>query len=486
MSSDTPRTTRRRVLLGIGTGATVGLAGCSGNSDQGGTETATSTPTETTMPTETATDAPEETPMGSAMVRVAHLSPNAPNVDVYVDESAVLEDVPFGAVSEYLDVPAGERQVEITAAGDPDTSVFSGPVTVEDGTAYTVAAIGEIGDSADRMFEPLILQDDNSDPGGDTARVRVVHASPDAPAVDVTVASSGDALYDGVAYGQSGYVEVPAGEYTLQIRGDTDGNDGDVVASFDVDLAGGQVYTAFAAGYLSPDDEPADTPFDLLVAQDTESGTMSDGMDDPAMVRVAHLSPNAPNVDVYVDGSAALEDVPFGAVSGYLDVPAGTRTVEITAAGDPDASVFAGDVGVESGQPYTIAAIGEIGDGADQMFEPLVLQDDNSAPDSGMARLRVVHASPDAPAVDVTVAAGDVLFDGVAYGGSGYVEVPAGDYTTQIRGDTDSNDGDVVAEYDVSLSGGQVYTAFAAGYLSPDDEPADTPFDLVVAQDTMA
>ncbi|RLM89365.1 DUF4397 domain-containing protein [Halobellus sp. Atlit-38R] len=486
MSSDTPRTTRRRVLLGIGTGATVGLAGCSGNSDQGGTETATSTPTETPMPTETATETPEETPMGSAMVRVAHLSPNAPNVDVYVDESAVLEDVPFGAVSEYLDVPAGERQVEITAAGDPDTSVFSGPVTVEDGTAYTVAAIGEIGDGADQMFEPLILQDDNSDPGGDTARVRVVHASPDAPAVDVTVASSGDALYDGVAYGQSGYVEVPAGEYTLQIRGDTDGNDGDVVASFDLDLAGGQVYTAFAAGYLSPDDEPADTPFDLVVAQDTESGTMSDGMDDPAMVRVAHLSPNAPNVDVYVDGSAALEDVPFGAVSGYLDVPAGTRTVEITAAGDPDASVFAGDVGVESGQPYTIAAIGEIGDGADQMFEPLVLQDDNSAPDSGMARLRVVHASPDAPAVDVTVAAGDVLFDGVAYGGSGYVEVPAGDYTTQIRGDTDSNDGDVVAEYEVSLSGGQVYTAFAAGYLSPDDEPADTPFDLVVAQDTMA
>ena len=456
MSSDTPRTTRRRVLLGIGTGATVGLAGCSGNSDQGGTETATSTPTETPMPTETATDAPEETPMGSAMVRVAHLSPNAPNVDVYVDESAVLEDVPFGAVSEYLDVPAGERQVEITAAGDPDTSVFSGPVTVEDGTAYTVAAIGEIGDSADRMFEPLILQDDNSDPGGDTARVRVVHASPDAPAVDVTVASSGDALYDGVAYGQSGYVLLA------------------------------NIPSRSAAGYLSPDDEPADTPFDLLVAQDTESGTMSDGMDDPAMVRVAHLSPNAPNVDVYVDGSAALEDVPFGAVSGYLDVPAGTRTVEITAAGDPDASVFAGDVGVESGQPYTIAAIGETGDGADLMFEPLVLQEDNSAPDSGMARLRVVHASPDAPAVDVTVAAGDVLFDGVAYGGSGYVEVPAGDYTTQIRGDTDSNDGDVVAEYDVSLSGGQVYTAFAAGYLSPDDEPADTPFDLVVAQDTMA
>ncbi len=124
---------------------------------------------------------------------------------------AVLEDVPFGAVSQYLDVPAGERSVEITAAGDPDTSVFSGPVAVEADTAYTIAAVGEIGDDADQAFEPLVLEDDNSDPGGDTARVRLVHASPDAPAVDVTLASNGDALYDGVEYGGSGYVEVPSG-----------------------------------------------------------------------------------------------------------------------------------------------------------------------------------------------------------------------------------------------------------------------------------
>jgi hypothetical protein len=33
------------------------------------------------------------------------------------------------------------------------------------------------------------------------------------------------------------------------------------------------VYTAFAAGYLTPDDEPADVGFDLPVVQDT--GDMS-------------------------------------------------------------------------------------------------------------------------------------------------------------------------------------------------------------------
>ena len=485
MSSDT---TRRRILLGIGAGVTVGIAGCSGDGG-GGSEnpdTETDSGMDTPMETETETQTEEETEPGTAAVRVAHMSPNAPNVDIYVEGDAVLEDVPFGAVSQYLDVPAGERSVEITAAGDPDTSVFSGPVPVEADTEYTIAAVGEIGDNADQPFEPFVLEDDNSDPGGDTARVRLVHASPDAPAVDVTLASNGDALYDGVEYGGSGYVDVPEGDYTLQVRGDTESNDGDVVAEFDVSLSGGEVYTAFAAGYLSPDDDPTDTPFDLFVTQDTGDSSMeTETESQPASVRVAHMSPNAPNVDVYVDGSAVLEDVPFSAVSDYLEVPAGARTVEITAAGDSDASVFEGDVTVESGQAYTIVAAGEIGDEADEAFAPLVLEDNNTAPGADTARLRVVHVSPDAPAVDVTAeSTGDVLFDGVAYTESGSVEVPANDYTVQIRGDTESNDGDVVADFDVGLAGDQVYTAFAAGYLSPDDEPADTPFDLIVAQDT--
>ncbi len=473
MSSET---TRRKMLVGIGTGLTVGLAGC------GGTDGETATETETATPMETETATAEPTPEGEASLRVAHMSPNAPNVDVYVDGETVLTDVAFSAISNYLSVPAGERQVEITAAGDPDTSVFAGPVPVEADTDYTVAAIGELGEDGDEPFEPLVLEDDNSDPGSDTARVRLVHASPDAPAVDVTVESSGDALYDGAAYGDAAYTEVPAGDYTLQVRGDTESNDGDVVADFDVSLEGGEVYTAFAGGYLSPDDDPSDEAFDLFLAQDT--GEMDSETPD-ASVRVAHMSPNAPNVDVYVDGETVLTDVPFSTISGYLSVPAGERQVEITAAGDPDTSVFAGPVTVEGDTDYTIAAIGELGEDGDEPFEPLVLEDDNSDPGSDTARVRLVHASPDAPAVDVTLAStGDALYDGAAYGDAVYTTAPGGDYTLQVRGDTESNDGDVVADFDVSLSGGEVYTAFAGGYLSPDDDPSDEAFDLFLAQDT--
>jgi hypothetical protein len=271
--------TRRKVLAALGGTVAVGLAGCSqgGGGDATTTDGSTATDTEMTEGEMTTTSGEmtegemTETEMGNmdqAMVRVSHMSPDAPNVDVYVDGGdPVLTDVPFGATSDYLSLPGGTYTVTITAAGDESTVAFEGDVTVEGGTSYTVAAIGELT-SGDSEFRPLVLQDDVSDPGGDTARVRVVHASPDAPAVDVTVSSSGDAIVDGAAFGDTATVEVPANDYTLQIRGDTDSNDGDVVADFDVSLNGGTVYTAFAAGYLTPDDEPADESFDLLVTQD--------------------------------------------------------------------------------------------------------------------------------------------------------------------------------------------------------------------------
>lgn len=274
---------RRRFLLTAGSlGVATLVAGCGG---EGGPGVGTGSPNETTaqtdsptaeqtdMETETETEAETETETetgSDARVRVGHLSPNAPNVDVYVDDSVVLEDVAFGTVSDYLALSAGTHAVEITAAGDPDTSVFQGDVTLEAGTDYTVAAIGEVGENADQPFEPVVLEDDNEPPGSDTARLRAVHASPDAPAVDITAGDT--VLFDGVEFSGSGYTEVPAGDYTVEIRPDTEANDGEVVASFDVSLAGGTVYSAFAAGYLTPDDEPADTPFDLVVTQDAGGG----------------------------------------------------------------------------------------------------------------------------------------------------------------------------------------------------------------------
>lgn len=207
---------------------------------------------------------------GAAQVRVAHLSPDAPAVDVLVDGSVALEGVEFGTVSDYLQVPAGERTVTIRTTEDR-TVVFEGPVTVEAGTMYTIGAVGEV---TENTFRPEIYVDDFEHPGADDALVRLIHASPDAGPVDVTVAESGAVLFDNASFpNATDYATVPAGDYTLEIRPATEDNDGTVVATVDVSLEGGTVYTGIAAGYLTPDDEPADTPFEVILAVDSNGTT---------------------------------------------------------------------------------------------------------------------------------------------------------------------------------------------------------------------
>lgn len=421
-------------------------------------------------------DADEDTPEpAEANLRVAHLSPDAPNVDVFVDGDAVLEDVPFSAFSDYLEVVEGTYAIEITAAGDPDTVVFEEDVELGEGSV-TAAALGELADE-NQPFSVELFEDDLSDPG-ENARVRAIHASPDAPNVDITVESTGDVLFEDVPFGAAGAVEVPEGAYTLEIRPATPDNDGDVVATFDLELAAGTTYTAAAVGYLAPDDAPADEPFDLLL--EVDEGPDDFEPTDDIGFRVGHFSPDAPNVDVFVDGDAVVEGVAYTDVSDYLDVAPGTYDVEIAASDDRETVVFDEELALDGDS--TAVAIGELAD-ENQPFSVELLEDDLSDPDDE-ARVRVLHASPDAPNVDITVeSTGDVLFEDVPFGAAGTVGVPGADYTLEVRPATPDNDGDVVADFDVQLEAGGVYTAVAAGYLTPDDAPADEAFDLLVEVD---
>lgn len=202
-----------------------------------------------------------------ARIRVAHLSPDAPNVDVYVDGVPVLEDVPYRAVSDYLDLEPGTYTIRVVPAGeDPAEAVLEETVEVVDGD-YTIAVIGEVA-AENQPLQTLVLEDDDGPVDPDTARIRVVHASPDAPAVDVVAGENGDALFENVEFGESGYTDVPKGEYTLVVYPASDRETG--VFETDVSLAGGTVYSAFAIGYLEAETAPVDEPFEVLLTDDRE------------------------------------------------------------------------------------------------------------------------------------------------------------------------------------------------------------------------
>jgi hypothetical protein len=183
--------------------------------------------------------------------------------------------------------------------------------------------------------------------------------------------------------------------------------------------------------------------------------------DSEARVRVVHGSPDAPNVDVLIDGAAVLDDVPFGAASAYLPVEAGDREFQVRAAGTSTA-VINDDQDFDDGSDYTVIASGLLAN-----ISALALADDNSAPAAGQIKLRVVHGAPSAPAVDVYVtapgadlnAATPTLSNVPFRAASDYLQVPAGSY--QVRVTVAGTKTVAIDTEALALSAGQVRTAIA-------------------------
>jgi LPXTG-motif cell wall-anchored protein len=189
---------------------------------------------------------------------------------------------------------------------------------------------------------------------------------------------------------------------------------------------------------------------------------------DMARVRVVHASPDAPAVDVWVDGSVAFSNAPFKGITDYASLAPATYNVQVTPTGATEPVVIDADLTLEANTDYTVVAVGLLAE-----IEPLVLVDNNSAPAAGKAHVRFVHASPDAPAVDIAVAnGGPVLFSNVPFKGVGnYLPVDAGTYDLEVR--VAGTETVALEVPGVALADGTVYTIFAMG-LAGGGEPALT------------
>jgi len=154
---------------------------------------------------------------GTGWIRLAHLSPNTPPVDVYLysfgnsNAQIVLHHVAYGTVSPYEAVQAGDYSVAMRGAGASATSqpVLSTSVTVKAGKAYTVAGMGP--KSGLRL---QVLDDDLTTPSG-KGEVRVIQASLKQQTVKVTC--GGQLIVPKVTFGNtSSYVAIPPGTWTMK------------------------------------------------------------------------------------------------------------------------------------------------------------------------------------------------------------------------------------------------------------------------------
>jgi hypothetical protein len=188
------------------------------------------------MPAAAATAASAAT--GTGWIRLAHLSPNTPPVDVYLysfgnsNAQIVLHHVAYGTVSPYEAVTPGDYSVAMRNAGAAASSqpVLSASVTVKAGRAYTVAGMGP--ESGLRL---QVLNDQLTTPSG-KSEVRVIQASLKQQTVKFTC--GGQAIVPKATFASvSSYQAIPANTWTMQAIG------GSSTATKRFKMAAGTVHT---------------------------------------------------------------------------------------------------------------------------------------------------------------------------------------------------------------------------------------------------
>jgi len=176
------------------------------------------------------------------LVRVVHASPDAPNVDVFVNGTAVASNVPFFTTSSYLSLADGTYQVAISPAGQgTDASVLVLDLQVAGGYSGTLVVLNELEDLDARLYD-----DDLSTVAEGQSRVNVYHLSPDSVNVDIKAAGSTEAIFANLAYTQASYIDVPSGTYAFDIT--PAGSNTVAFTTPELRFESGWIYSLYATG----------------------------------------------------------------------------------------------------------------------------------------------------------------------------------------------------------------------------------------------
>jgi len=237
--------------------------------------------------------------------------------------------------------------------------------------------------------------------------LRIVHASSDAPAIDVYV--NGQQVATAPQFGAvSPYTTVGAGSASVQALAAGAGPGGQTFINTTIELREGAAYTLVAADRLAR--------MAPVVLDDT-TGATADGQ---ARVRLVHVSPDAPPVaDVaVVGGPVVARNLPFKGATGYLAVAPGTYAFEIRPAGTVQALATTPALTLDANRSYSAFVMGQFGDNTFRA----VIAADNAATGGvgGMAATGGGGLAPATPGrVSLTVALAALALAGMGVVGIG-------------------------------------------------------------------
>ena len=176
-----------------------------------------SSPIKTTSTGETNVSSPSDSlaARGHSLVRVVNAVTNGGDVTVQISDQPLFRDVKPGSVTDYREITNNLADFSVRAAGTADGFMIAEKERLLlDGNRYTVFLISE-----DMSKRSLRVVRDDVIPDSGKARIRVVHAAPGAPELDVSISGTTEKLFSGVNFkGEAGYKDITPGSVTLELR----------------------------------------------------------------------------------------------------------------------------------------------------------------------------------------------------------------------------------------------------------------------------
>lgn len=367
-----------------------------------------------------------------ARVRFIHASPDVPAVDVYANEreQPLFTNVTYGMTTEETDYPASTLTLQLRPAGggsELPPLVSGQPYALEENDQVSFVATGARGtNTSEESSRILPVKESFAPPAPGSSRVRFVHASTDAPTLDIDVDGNGTTevreLERFTDSGEAG-LELPA-QTPLRFQVRSEDPRTEALGFTLPPLPEGSRVLVVLTGLVSTAPR-RETGVSLVVAG-TE-GLQARIRPDP-VVYVLNASEEAGPLDIFLASEERASELGFGALSSPILVHPGVAPLDVFTAAPTSRRpgvptlLSQSTAELESGERYLLVATGIPGRPEnDRSAFVLTPYAEEFAPDTAQARLRFIHASVSTPVVDAAPLDGNPLlpvevpFNDVAY-----------------------------------------------------------------------
>jgi hypothetical protein len=290
---------------------------------------------------------------GNARVRLLNLSPDTGDLDLLeTGGDEWFSDVALGEISDYRDVAPGAYSADVRGADDRILQTIT-DLTFDETQVYDVVVLGQIADDSLEVqslitsVSPPCAEVLGIEGAGSDACLRIVHAAPDTPPIDLYLADA--QIAQNLEFGTATeYIAVPSGAGRAVRVTATGAPVEEALIDWSFDLEPGQAYEMLATG-AADNLELNITGADLRPVAEGQ-----------ARLRVYHASPNAGAVDIGIEGQDEnlFEGVDFRDATDYIVLDAGDYPLEVRPGGEDLTVALQSEATLEEGMTYDLVVIG--------------------------------------------------------------------------------------------------------------------------------